>query len=336
MTILRIIKQKRFIIGFLILIIILFASFTFKSLIEPNYPIKTQYWVYNQAGELVDRAPFAPSLRHPLGTDLMGVPMELKLIAGAKYTIGIALGVVVIRFFGGLILGVIFSFFREKPYQLIFYIFNTFNYVPETLLAFAILAPIDAIFVWSFTIHQQMLLSFVTLAVIGIPNLSIQIASEIREVKHNEFIAAAHLMGGGPIHILWKHVKPFISAKLVILIKQQIVQVLVIIVALAILGIKLTGVTQGVQAPDLGVKDPAQEGVTVTKTVTSEWGGLIQDNREQVWANSWMIYDPAIAFCITIINFQMMCSAVIRVIQGDDLKRRRKRIWGQSPTTLKK
>jgi peptide/nickel transport system permease protein len=326
MAVLRVLKQKRFILGFIILFAILFCSFTLKSLIEPHFPIKAQYWLYGKGHMLIGRAPFPPSHSHPLGSDSSGVPFGLILLAGAKYTIGIAFGVAGIRFVGGLLFGVILSFFKEKPYAFIYYLLNTFNYIPETFLAFVILAPIDLVFVWNFSIHQQVLITFIALAILGIPNLTVQLSSEIRQVKTKEFVEVAETMGGGPFHILSKHVKPFLNAKMVILIKQQLIQVLVVIVALAILGIRVAGATQQVEPPELGATDPAMKiQHAVTGSATSEWGGLIQQYRDQIWGHRWMIYEPALAFCITIICIQIMASAILRVIQGDDRKYKRKR-----------
>lgn len=326
MAVFRVVKQKRFILGFLILFGILFASVTFKSLIEPHYPVKTQYWVYDKDHKLVDSAPFPPSHARPLGSDPLGVPMGLELISGAKYTLGIAFGITAIRFLGGLILGVALSFLREKSYAFIYYLLNTFNYIPETFLAFVVLAPIDSVFLWNFTVQQQVVITFITLSVIGIPNLTIQFSEEIRHVKTKEFVEAGCIMGGGPFHILLKHVKPFLNAKMVILLKQQIIQVLVVIVALAILGIRVAGAAQHIEAPDITASDPGLKiQHAATTSATSEWGGLIQQYRGQVWGHRWMLFDPAIAFCIAIVSIQLIVSAVLRVIQGEDRKKRKRR-----------
>lgn len=318
MAVLRMIKQPRFIIGFVILAALLAASFTYQSFVKPHYPIKTSYFIYNKTGELIGTSPFHPAKERPFGTDKSGVPYELRLIEGAKYTICLALGVAFVRFVGSLLLAMILTFLNRKAYGSVYYLLNTFNYIPSTFLAFVILAPIDVIFVWNFTPMQQVVISFIVLCLIGLPNLTILFAEEMRDVKRREFIVVAKTLGCGPFHIMFRHIFPYIRGKLIVIFNQQVVQILVILVALALVGVRVGGTVQDeVQEGTMNTGNP-DPSVTQNSASSQEWSGLIEQYRDQVWGHNWLLYEPAIAFCVTIIAIQLITSAIRRVVERED------------------
>lgn len=292
----RLFRQKRFIIGFVIIAVILMASFSFERLILPLYPDKPEELLYSKSGDLLAKAPFPPSRYYPLGTDGVGKPYELYLIAAAKNTIIGGVLIAFSRLIFGLFIGLFLSFFGKRFFAFVHQVLATFNYFPATLLAFIVLAPAHLP-----TLRGQFTLIFIVTTLVALPNLSIQLAMEIREVKRREFIVASRTIGAREGFVFRRHVLPFLRTKLILLFNQQMIQVLALFVALGLLYI-------GAQT------DKPDEGLGLTDMLL---GGL-----QHIWVMRWMLYDPVLAILIIIIAIQMMTSAVRKVANGEDRKKR--------------
>ncbi|MFC4619906.1 ABC transporter permease subunit [Camelliibacillus cellulosilyticus] len=292
----RLFRQKRFIIGFVIIAVILVASFSFHHLIRPLYPDKPEELLYSKSGDLLAKAPFPPSRYFPLGTDYIGTPFELDLIPEAKNTIIGGVLIAFFRLFLALFVGQFLSLLGKRAFAFLHQVLTAFNYIPVTLLAFIVLAPAHLP-----TLRGQFTLIFIVLTLVALPNLSIQLAMEIREVKRREFIVASRTIGAREGFVFRRHVLPFLRTKLILLFNQQMIQVLALFVALGLLYI-------GAQT------DKPDEGLGLTDMLL---GGL-----QHIWVMRWMLYDPVLAILIIIIAIQMMTSAVRKVANGEDRKKR--------------
>jgi peptide/nickel transport system permease protein len=308
-VIFRVVKHKRFIIGFLIFFGLLILSLTFNHLVRPIYPKTFDSLIYDKAGYLIAKAPSPPSKIHPLGTDGNGIPYELILLPGLKQYVGIAVAVTVLRMGLSFLMALVISSLKKKTYYMLEHIFHVFQFIPGTLLAFIVLAPIRVP-----DMKEQTILWIVVLSLIALPNLSIVLASEMRKVKSREFIEATKILGGGAWHIFRVHVIKFLKSKLLILLNQQLVQVLVMMIALSLLYVPLSYTTMAFH-----LDTQSGDGLNVS------WASLIADGKKWIWVMRWLLIDPALAIFIIIISIQMMTSAVRRVAEGEDIKMKRKK-----------
>ncbi|MGV3487193.1 MAG: hypothetical protein ACO1OC_01225 [Tuberibacillus sp.] len=288
-TFFRVIKHKRFMIGFVLFSGILIASITFNSLIRPLYPAHFDPLAYNKEGNLIAKAPFPATLAHPLGTDGMGVPYELLLLPGAKQLIWMAIAITFIRVFLSLFAGIVIASLKNSAFKIIIHILDVFQFIPGTLLAFMVLAPVPAQ-------GQTTVLWITVLSLVAVPNLSSLFAVEINEVKKREFIDVSKTMGGGYWHIFRSHILSFLKSKLVIIFNQQIVQVLVLMIALALLYVTFVN-----------------------------WMNFIAIGIWRIWVWRWMLIDPAAAVFLIIVSVQLMASAIRRVAEGEDIRVKRKK-----------
>ena len=85
----KLLKNPLFLSGFLILAIIFFSSLIY-SLAGGKVP-NIQYIYKN--GEVIGSYPYTPFQLPPFGTDDAGNNLFYEILVGAKYTIGIAVGV---------------------------------------------------------------------------------------------------------------------------------------------------------------------------------------------------------------------------------------------------
>lgn len=300
MTVWRVVKHKRFIIGFIIFAGILFASIAFNSVIRPLYPAHFNDLLYDKEGYLIDKAPFSPSWQFPMGSDSMGVPFELDLLPGAKQVIGVALAITFFRVLLSFLLSIAVASLKQRAYKFVIHILDVFQFIPATLLAFIVIAPVHIK-----NIGQREIFLIIVLTLVALPNLTALLAAEIKAVKDREFIQVTRTIGGGPWHIFRYHIMKFLKSKLVILFNQQIIQVLVLMIALALLYVS-----------------------------TISWMGYLTGGQFLMWVWRWMLIDPAASVFVIIVSIQLMGSAIRRVAEGEDLKERRKRRGKKEETVV--
>jgi peptide/nickel transport system permease protein len=264
------VKQPYFLCGFMILIIIISSSFIYSAIKKPSTPSKI---LFDESGTIVDHAPFEPNDEYPLGSDQDGNNYLYVLLEGAKYTLGlvvlVTLGRMIFSVIGAFILLVVPDLIKKILSQLC----NIFYFALLSIFAYLLIAPVLIAFSWSYSDLTQFTVTMIVLICLTLPILSIQIANEISILAKEEYIQNAHLLGGGKIHIFYRHILPCLSPKLLLLTVQQAGQTLAIIAHLAFLKIFIGGFHEITYT----TTGPSNTEITYMRTFSDshEWGGLI-------------------------------------------------------------
>lgn len=160
-------KPLLLIAGFILVLLtvnIIYSVF-FKPDVEP------ERIAYNDRGEVVGKAPFPPSLAHPLGTYKVGNDLGLRMIDGAKYTIIFITGVSFLRIIISMIIVYLLIFPLKKISEWIGTVFIPFKYIPALVLVLLLSPYLQAAIVnmgyWKLVLYQ-----FFVFVFIGIPILS--------------------------------------------------------------------------------------------------------------------------------------------------------------------
>jgi peptide/nickel transport system permease protein len=298
----RLINDPYFIIGITIVLIIFALSIIFTFVLHGKIP--KMILLYNNHGELVDKAPLSPFEYPPFGTDREGYSMLFRLIIGAKYTIGVTLIIALLRLLISIVLGVIYGSFFIKFGRYISKIIDAFNYVPSTLLAYMLLAPVilanSVNDQYQYSSSQRIAFEIVILTIISLPTTSLLIGNETNYLLKKEYITTVKLLGGSKLYILRRHVLPHLIPKLWINFAQQIIQVLVLLIHLGLLHLFFggTNVSYGLD----GAEYSSQSG---------EWAGLIGTSFfSDLLTKPWIALDPLIMFTITLIAMQLVLKAL--------------------------
>ncbi|WP_137790817.1 ABC transporter permease subunit [Bacillus sp. E(2018)] len=302
----RLLKEKSFVFGFLFLSTLFVMSFVYTyGIKDPND--KPQAVLYNENQELVARAPFPPSEDFLLGSDKEGKGVLTNLIEGAKYTVGLAILLSLIRIILSFILGYIFYTLPKLLKDKIEVLCDAYHYAPTAIFAYLLLSPAIIAFSWSYDEKVKLLLTIGVIVALAIPILSVLIMREIEHVFSKEFISSCRLIGGSSMHIFLKHVTPFLIPKIIILFVQQVGQVLTLFAHLALLDIFIGGGKQVIMGMDL-------EGNLLMESfsLSSEWGGLIGKSWNSFMSYPWMLFGPILAFTLTILAVNFMASGLIR------------------------
>ncbi len=318
----RLIQRPLLTGGTLFIFLLLLGSVLYSTFADPAAPEKV---LYDENQNAIALAPFPPSLKFPLGSDLDGNNFLLKLLEGAKYTIGlsivIAFGRMVLSFLGGYLLFVLPSAFRK----LLSGLADALHYAPVTIFTYILIAPVVLTFSWSYDTVTKIVFPMLILIFISVPVLSLYIQNELDLISKKEFIESARVMGGSKFHIFKKHLAPFLNPKLLLLFVQQVGQVLIVFAHLGLLKVFIGGTDVRVMDYDM----ETGEAITASFSMSNEWAGLIAQNFQYATSFPWMILAPVSAFALTILAVNCI---VYDLTSSKPVKLRRKKKKEHSST----
>ncbi|MCP8617392.1 ABC transporter permease subunit [Salirhabdus salicampi] len=298
-------KNVKFAIGFLFLIGILVYSYLHTKLASPVIDQVRLY--YNPSGKLLGNTPHEPTDPFFLGSDRLGYSIWDQIVVGAKYTILFAFIVAVLRIIIGFLLGTFYTFkLSSSGRKVIDKIAESSHFLPLSIIAYAILHPIliqprDG---WETSFFERVVLEIIILTILVIPVMMALTGNEIGTVMKNEFILSAIVLGGGPRHMLTKHILPHIGPRMTILFGQQFIQVLLLLIHLGFFQLYFGGTVMSFGL----LADPPQ-------SYTNEWSGLIGNAGTdfRVWPH--LVLPVLIAFMLVIFAMQLIVQGVKEVQQ---------------------
>lgn len=298
-------KNPYFLIGFLFLSIVFLSSIFFSVFVKEHLP-KPNIYLYNENHTPVEKAPFPPSLKHPFGTDDQGTDMLVIILDGAKFTIGCAIIVSLLRLLVSYLLGIVHGLYTNKLNKYYSQFINAFKFVPGTVIVLIFISP----FLnqeGQYSVVYLTIIQIIILTLVAVPTLSELIGNEISLILKNEFIENSKILGGGKWHILKKHIIPFLKPKIFLLFFQQMIQTLIIIIHLGVFNMFIGGVSYLQQ--DLA--SSSQKAFSLS----NEWAGLIGGSYQKLMTDPWIIYTPVFAFFLTILSLNFIVKGIEKTIK---------------------
>ena len=217
----------------------------------------------------------APSGSHLLGTDEAGRDIYTRIVHGTRYSLGMALGIVLISAVVGTAYGAIAGFAGGWLDELMMRVVDIFLAFPAFVLAMAIAAAAG----------RGMRSVVVALAIIWWPGYARMIRGMVLGLRENEWVSAAHALGVPTPRVILRHIMPFTLAELNVRITVDIGYALVAVTSLSFIGL-------GAQRP------------------TPEWGLMIADGRRYVTGAWWYPIFPGIAIYLTTVVFSLLGDAL--------------------------
>ncbi len=303
--VIRLFKNKYFLIGFIFIFSLLSISIL-HTLLWDNQVAQTK--ILYEDGRAVEAAPISPRWDVPLGTDPLGFHFTHMISIGAKFTIGFAILIAFIRLSVSMIFGILYGAYLYKFRRYITWLVDVFNYVPVTLLAIFILTPflMENPSGFAYTFWERVGIEVIILAFLAVPTTSILIGNEMGRIFKLEFIEGARVVGGSRLHILWKHVRPHIQPQLWIIFMQQLVQTMLVLAHLGFFKIFFGGTNLSF---DPFFADPPQ-------SISYEWSGLIGNGVRYLTINPWIILVPILFFALTILSMNFMLEGIKSVTEN--------------------
>jgi len=246
----------------LAVMVIMLAMAIFAEIIAPYDPV---------AMSLVEKLR-SPSLAHPLGTDQFGRDLFSRIVYGARISLYVGFGVVIMGTSLATVWGCGAGYFGGK--------FDSFS-----------LRIIDAVF----SIPQLVLiLTIVSVVGPGLMNITLALAfrnavgqtrtirSAALAIKNNMYMDAARAIGCTDAHIIFKYVLPNVMAPVIVVASLSLGQAILAESSLAFLG--------------FGVPPP-----------NPTWGGMLSDEGRRYMVQApWMAFAPGIALSLVVFAINML------------------------------
>lgn len=142
---------------------------------------------------------------HPLGTDTFGLDLLGGVVYGARLSLQISLGAVVIGLFVGGLIGMAAGYFRGFLDEVVGVVTNSLLAIPPLIFLIALMVAIE----------PNVLNLSVALAFLGIPTYARLARANTMVVRQKEFVLAARSTGAKHVRVLVREILPNVILPLV-------------------------------------------------------------------------------------------------------------------------
>ncbi len=218
----------------------------------------------------------APSWGHPFGTDALGRDILMRLLHGARVSLGLGVTSVMLAAGVGSSLGLLAGYAGRRVDLCLMFCMDILLAFPATLLAIAIVAMIG----------PGLRNSLIAISVVSVPFYARITRGEVLALKEREFVTAARGLGGsGPRIILW-HIFPNTLPPLTVQTTLAVAFAILEAAALGFLG--------------LGAQPP-----------TPEWGAMLADSYKFFTSGAWWaFFFPGAAIMLSVLGFNLLGDAL--------------------------
>lgn len=245
----------------LVIIAIFFFLTAFGPAVAPYDPLATD------AGNRF----LGPSLDHLFGTDEVGRDVLSRVMAGARYSLGIATLILVIAIPVGTLIGIAAGYFGGIVDELLMRFTDIFLAFPAIILAMAIAAALG----------PNLRNTVIALTLVYWPWYARLVRGQILQIKEQDYIEAARAAGSSTSRTIFRHILPNSIAPIII---QGTIDI-----GFAVLA------TSSLSFIGLGAQPP-----------TPEWGTMITQARTYFRVAWWYFTFPGLALMFTVVGFNLL------------------------------
>jgi peptide/nickel transport system permease protein len=257
----KIVKRPGLLIGLLLLLVQL-AAVLFGPLTTPYSPVEANPLETLQA----------PSVQHPLGTDVSGMDIFSRIVYATRINLIISIGAVGIAFLIGVPIGLFIGYYRGPVSGLIMRIFDFIQAFPVFVLGLALVS----------VLGQEIWNVAIVLAVLFTPMFARLIRAEVLSLRERAFVSAARCNGATDRVILFKHLLPNALTASSVQISISIGMAILLTAGLSFIG--------------AGVRTP-----------TPEWGLMVSDGAQQMILGVWWVsLFPGLAIVLSVLCFALL------------------------------
>jgi ABC-type dipeptide/oligopeptide/nickel transport system permease subunit len=252
-------KNKGAVAGLVVILALVFVA-VFADVLAPYDPIA-------QSRAFLE----PPSAAHLFGTDALGRDLLSRVIHGARVSLAVGLGAVLIALLIGMAVGLLGGYFGGRVDAVVVMVIDTFMSFPGLLVAMVIAAMLGSS------------LPVVMLAV-GIGEFTLfarLVRSVVYAEREKDFVLASRSLGAGSFLIVLRHIIPNILPSLIVLVTLSIGNAILAAASLGFLG--------------LGAQPP-----------TPEWGNLVNIGQEYMLEAPWLVWFPGLAVVATVLGANML------------------------------
>ena len=251
--------------------LVIIAVFTLMAVLSP---VLLPYNPQVDADLLARLKP--PSWTHPFGTDALGRDILIRIFHGARVSLGLGVGSVVVAALVGSLLGLMAGYAGRRVDLYIMFCMDILLAFPATLLAIAIVAMIG----------PGLRNSLIAISVVSIPFYARITRGEVLALKEREFVTAARGLGGSARRIVLWHIFPNTLPPISVQTTLAIAFAILEAAALGFLG--------------LGAQPPMPE-----------WGAMLADSYKFFTSGAWWaFFFPGAAIMLSVLGFNLVGDAL--------------------------
>jgi peptide/nickel transport system permease protein len=217
-----------------------------------------------------------PTWTHPFGTDALGRDILMRILHGARVSLSLGVGSVVMAALIGSTLGLLAGYAGRRTDLCLMFCMDILLAFPATLLAIAIVAMIG----------PGLRNSLIAISVVSIPFYARITRGEVLTLKEREFVTAARGLGGGSLRIILSHIFPNTLPPLTVQTTLAVAFAILETAALGFLG--------------LGAQPPVPE-----------WGAMLADSYKFFTSGAWWaFFFPGATIMLSVLGFNLVGDAL--------------------------
>lgn len=237
---------------------------------------------------------------HIFGTDEVGRDVFIRLIYGARVSIGVGILSTIVAALIGLMVGSLAGFYGGWIDSLLMRVTDALLSLPLIPVMIVIAAvdlqkvPIMNQFVGSG--YESILKMVVILCLFSWMTVARLVRGSILSLKEREFILAARTVGCTDSTIIIRHLFPNVIGPMLVSLTLGVGSSIIFEAALSFLG--------------LGIMPP-----------TSSWGNMLNNALELMYKNVWLIILPGLMILITVVSFNFIGDGLQNAVDPKSIKR---------------
>ena len=269
----KVFKSKQAVAGLLIILIVVFIAI-FAPWLAPNQP-----------EEISPAKKFTgTSLEYPLGTDQLGRCIFSRLIYGARYSLGIAVPVLLVLALMSLLIGTIPPYLGGRFDQLFVVVSDIFMSFPPLLVVLSLVGALGQ--------------GILNIMIAVIFSMWVWFAKVVRSYvlleRKQGYIMAAKIAGCSDLKIITRHIIPNILPALLVYFSTGIAGMILMISGFSFLGL---GITAGVP----------------------EWGAMLSSGKAYLYSHPLLLVYPGLFILFTATGFNLFGEALRDIISPEEV-----------------
>lgn len=247
-----------------------------------------------------DGMPAPPGRSFLFGADQLGRDVLARVIYGARVSLTIGIGSMVIATLIGVSVGMLAGFYGGKLEMGLMRFTEMSMSIPAILLAIAFAGIMDgkvihlhpASIPWHFLdirLQQGMVSLFLIIGLVSWPGMVRVVRGQVLEIKEREFILAARAIGASNARLIFRHILPNILPTIIVLAAMNTANTILLEAGLGYLGI--------------GVPEP-----------TATWGSMISDGQPYFALAPRLVIVPGVAIVLTVLAFNLLGQGLQEVL----------------------
>jgi len=229
---------------------------------------------------LVDDRLLLPSAEHWLGTDNLGRDVLSRLIWGTRVVLKLAPAAVFLGILIGAPLGLASGYLGGRIDTVIMRVGDILLSFPTILIYILIIA----------TFGSSPIIVVISVALGAVPAITRIVRSLVMDERTRDYVSAARLRGEKLSYILGREILPNASGPIIVDTSIRVGYAVMAVGALGFLG--------------LGIPPP-----------TPDWGSMINDGRDWIFLQPFIVLGPAVALSSLVIGLNMIADGIREIEQ---------------------